>query len=246
MASPKHSGHVNLPDGGSLYYEIYGDDRHDPLVLVHGGNMDRRVWSNQVGAFADEYRVITYDVRGFGKSSPKDRPHQAHADLLALLDALEISSPVHLAGLSLGGRIAVDFALCNRDRVRSLILAAPGLSGWHWYPAEWVRILLAMQVLPHTPCARSAVIEAWLGSSGMIPAMEQSHLRDTLREWTTDNADELLLRPGTDPEIPLDPPAIRRSRDYRADIVGGGHAGHERHSRHRQADRAKRLRRTRR
>jgi pimeloyl-ACP methyl ester carboxylesterase len=64
---------VDLPDGARLYYEIHG--RGAPLVFIRGGNRDYRMWNGQVGAFAAEYRVIAYDVRGSGRSSPKDRPH---------------------------------------------------------------------------------------------------------------------------------------------------------------------------
>src|SRR5262245_25655529 len=110
MTTPTH-GHVELSPRGRLYYEAHGDG--PPLVLIHGGNLDHRSWDGQVGAFAARYRVIAYDVRGFGRFSPKDEPHQPHRDLLLLLDHLVIQAKAHLVGLSLGGHIAVDFALTN-------------------------------------------------------------------------------------------------------------------------------------
>jgi 3-oxoadipate enol-lactonase len=182
-------------------------------VLVHGGNMDHRVWNPQVDKFAEDYWVITYDVRGFGKSSEKDKPHQAHRDLCSLLDELKITQPVHIAGLSLGGRIAVDFTLCNPDRVRSLALVAPGLSGWKWHDADWHPILAAMQNNPDREFARKGVVETWLASPGMIPAMQQKQLQADIRKWTSENAkSELsdLMRLCRDPEEPLSPPAINR------------------------------------
>lgn len=207
------SGRVNLPDGGCLYYETHGSPKRDALVLIHGGNMDHRVWNPQIGKFSEKYRVITYDVRGFGKSSEKDKPHQAHRDLCCLLDELKIHQPVHVAGLSLGGKIAVDFTLCNPDRVRSLTLVAPGLSGWDWYDADWQPVLGAMRNNPDRNFARKAVVETWLASPGMISAMRQKDLQDVIRKWTTENVrSELsdLIRLSTDADEPLSPPATKR------------------------------------
>jgi pimeloyl-ACP methyl ester carboxylesterase len=53
-------------DGTRLYYETLGEGH--PLVLIHGGYMDRRMWDDQFYVFSQHYRVIRYDVRGFGKS----------------------------------------------------------------------------------------------------------------------------------------------------------------------------------
>jgi pimeloyl-ACP methyl ester carboxylesterase len=214
MIAHINTGFVKLPDGGHLYYETHGSPQRDPLVLVHGGNMDHRVWNSQVGEFSEKYRVITYDVRGFGQSSAKDKPHQAHRDLLHLLNAIGITQPIHLAGLSLGGRIAIDFALCYPDRVRGLVLLAPGLSGWKWdTTVEWIQRLIAMRKIPDRERARMAVVEAWLASPGMIPAMMQDRLKDVIRKWTTENAmNELsdLIWAGDDPDVMLSPPAIDR------------------------------------
>jgi pimeloyl-ACP methyl ester carboxylesterase len=213
LSTPSIRGHADLGDQAQLYFEVCG--RGEPLVLIHGGNLDPRMWSGQVCAFAAGYRVVAYDVRGFGQSSPKDRPHQAHRDLLVLLDHLKISAKAHPIGLSLGGRIAVDFALTNADRVRSLILAALGLNGWDWKRSDREPIMVAMQALTDQAYARSAVAETWLACPYMAPAMEHPGLRPLLRAWTMDNIKE-LLRAGPDPEVPLSPPAVGRTADITA------------------------------
>jgi pimeloyl-ACP methyl ester carboxylesterase len=185
------------------------------LVLIHGGQLDHRIWLGQIGAFAAEYHVIAYDVRGFGQSSPKDLPHQAHRDLLALLDQLEVREKVHLCGLSLGGRIAVDFALTYPDRVRSLVLAGPGLSGWDWRPTDWDTPIPVMRSLLDEAHARRAVADVWLGSPYMVPAMEHPELRSALRRWAMDNARD-LLRDEPDTDAPLFKPAFGRVSEITA------------------------------
>ena len=113
---------------GVLRYEHTGDGQ--PVVLIQGANLPMEMWDAQVEYFAPQFHVVRYDVRGFGGSAPRDQvPYQSHSDLLALLDHLRIER-AHLVGLSLGGRIAVDFALTYPNRVRSLVLAGPGLSGY--------------------------------------------------------------------------------------------------------------------
>jgi len=73
------TGYVTVP-GGRLYYEAQGSG--DPLVLVHGNAGDRRHWDLQVPALSRRFRVIRYDVRGFGKSSvPKLDAHMSSADM---------------------------------------------------------------------------------------------------------------------------------------------------------------------
>src|SRR3712207_6704166 len=66
-------------EGGSLYWEAAGSGA--PVVLLHGGNLDRRMWDAQFEALRGSYRVIRYDARGYGRSSRADRPFSAHEDL---------------------------------------------------------------------------------------------------------------------------------------------------------------------
>jgi 3-oxoadipate enol-lactonase len=120
------SGYVDI-EGGRLYYEDLGSG--EPIVLIHGGSLDRRMWDPQFQAFARRFRVIRYDVRGHGLSSTDSVAFADHEDLRRLLDALEIPRAT-IVGLSMGGQIAVDFALSNPGRASALVLVAPGLSGY--------------------------------------------------------------------------------------------------------------------
>jgi pimeloyl-ACP methyl ester carboxylesterase len=127
-AAPPDTGRVTVP-GSSLFYESAGTGR--PVILLHGGNLDRRMWDAEFDALRAAHRVIRYDARGYGRSGPADTAFSAHHDLLALMDTLQLSR-ASLVGLSMGGRIAMDFALSHPDRVDRLVLVAPGISGGTW------------------------------------------------------------------------------------------------------------------
>ncbi|QWF81193.1 alpha/beta fold hydrolase [Amycolatopsis sp. CA-230715] len=113
-------------DGGELYYETRGSG--SPVVLVHGGSLDASMWDGQVALLEGARTVIRYDLRGHGRSSSPGAAFSHHEDLRQLLDALDV--PVaDVVGLSLGGQIAIDFAIAHPGRVGKLLLAAPGISG---------------------------------------------------------------------------------------------------------------------
>jgi pimeloyl-ACP methyl ester carboxylesterase len=97
-------------------------------VLVHAGIADRRMWDPQVGAFAARHRVLRCDLRGFGESTKPPAEFAYHEDLRGLLEALAIPRAA-LLGLSLGSRVALDFALASPHLTAALVLAAPALGG---------------------------------------------------------------------------------------------------------------------
>ena len=113
-----------------LYFEMMGEGH--PLLLIHGGYLDRRIWDDQFAVFAEHYRVIRYDVRGFGKTELPQVPYSDREDLYTLLTALDIKK-TYLLGLSLGGEIALDFTLDYPDMIDALILVGSPVSG---YPLE--------------------------------------------------------------------------------------------------------------
>jgi len=113
-------------NGTSLFYQTRG--KGFPIVFVSGGGiLDRRGWDNQFETFARTNRVIRYDVRGIGKSARPEGTFSHSEDLYALLTFLKIKR-AHVVGLSVGGAIAIDFAIEHPELVDRLILAAPGLS----------------------------------------------------------------------------------------------------------------------
>ncbi len=108
--------------GHELYYEVQGTG--DPVVLIHGLTLDLRQWDTQMDALAEHYKVIRYDVVGHGKSSglSASLPNGVIRDweyLRDLLDELGVDK-AHVVGLSMGGGIAVNFALHYPNRVQTL------------------------------------------------------------------------------------------------------------------------------
>jgi len=195
-------------NGTSLYYEIRGEG--PPLVLIQGGNLVQEMWEDQLQEFSKGYRVLTYDVRGFGRSGPWGVPFRACDDLKGLLDFLDIER-ANLVGLSLGGRIAVDFALEYPDRVGALVLAGPGLSGYDWSQSDQSWVEPVTEAVRAGDSVRAA--ELWLESPYMVPAMKNPDLAPRLQKLARANA---RIWVNQDSEEPISPPAIERLADISA------------------------------
>jgi 3-oxoadipate enol-lactonase len=106
----------------------------DPVILIHGNFVSMRMWDTQL-PLAKSFDLILYDVRGFGQSPLVGGRYSDEADLAALLNALSLDS-AHLVGSSMGGSIALDFALRYPERVRSMVVVPGGISGWE--PPDWM------------------------------------------------------------------------------------------------------------
>jgi len=126
------TGFLDVP-GGQLYYEVAGTGH--PLVLIHAGVADNRMWDEQFTAFADRYRVIRYDTRGFGKTRTEGVEFSNRQDLYDLLRHLDVDK-VYVIGLSRGGQIAVDFTLEHPEMVAAVIPDAAGVSGYEHQPGD--------------------------------------------------------------------------------------------------------------
>jgi pimeloyl-ACP methyl ester carboxylesterase len=195
-------------EDGELYYRVQGSGT--PVLLIHGGGLDHRMWEGQVGPLAKEFRVVVFDVRGFGRSSSSEPRHRKFEDVAALMDHLGISR-ASLVGLSLGGRIAIDFALSYPDRVRSLVLAGPGLSGWAFDRDTHAYIRDVREAVDAGDEARG--IELWLAGPYNAPAMRDPEVATRLRRWGLDNVRIWRERPM---ELRLTPPAAERLDELRA------------------------------
>jgi pimeloyl-ACP methyl ester carboxylesterase len=114
-------------NGIEMEYELTGEG--DCLVLIHGYSDNLNLWYNQVPAFSQHCQILTYDVRGFGKTEVREATYSMGLfaeDLRALLEALSIKSACVL-GYSMGGRIALEFALTYPEMTAGLILANSGI-----------------------------------------------------------------------------------------------------------------------
>ena len=117
-------------NSAKLYYEVAGQGK--PVVLIHGFTLDTRMWDDQFLEFSKIYRVLRYDIRGYGKSSiPTNRDYTDANDLMSLMKMNKIEK-AYIAGLSMGGSIAIDFTLSNPEAVMKLVLVDSTLGGYTW------------------------------------------------------------------------------------------------------------------
>jgi pimeloyl-ACP methyl ester carboxylesterase len=162
-------------NGTRLYYELEGSG---PVVtLLHGFSLDYRMWDGQLDTFAREFRVLRYDLRGFGRSGGAGpEPYAPADDLRALLDHLDIESTA-VVGLSMGGGFAIDFALAYPERTTALVAADSALAGFEWTggrPSAWHAELASTQGV-------AAAKQAWLDCVLFQPAAEQPAVAAALR-----------------------------------------------------------------
>jgi 3-oxoadipate enol-lactonase len=206
-ATRVETGTVDV-NGGSLYYEASGDGA--VVVLLQGGQLPLEMWDDQFFELAQHFRVLRYDVRGFGRSSRAKGPYAHHDDLHGLLRSLGIER-ASLVGLSLGGRIAIDFALQHPSMVQKLVLVGPGLSGFRFKEdtGPWMDSIR----VAWTARDSNRVALLWLESDYMRPAMRDSGLATRLRALTVRNA-STWVQP--DSERVMTPPAVGRLADIRA------------------------------
>jgi len=104
-----------------------------PLLLIHAGITDRRMWDDVLPALAERRRTIRLDLRGYGETPLPDDPFCWTADARELLRALDVDR-ADVVGVSVGAGVALDLALAHPELVRRLVLVAPGFSSWTWSP----------------------------------------------------------------------------------------------------------------
>ena len=217
-------------DGRELYYEVEGDG--PAVVLVHSAIADSSLWDAQVEALAPRFRVVRYDVAGFGQSPLRPGPFSHVADLRALLDHLGVGRAA-LVGSSNGGRIALEYALTHPDGVEALVLHAPGLPDHDW-SAEMREADEEEEKLFEAgdfAGAADGQVRFWVDGPGRGPDAVDARVRERVREMTL-RSYELYAdvaksgKPG--PSQWLDPPASTRLGELRVPtlvVVGAADAG---------------------
>jgi pimeloyl-ACP methyl ester carboxylesterase len=200
------SGFVEV-DGGRLWYEVAGQG--PALALIHAGLWDSRAWDGQFDVFRKRYRVLRFDVRGYGRSSRPGPgvPYSHVRDLAGVLDGARIDRAA-IIGNSMGGRIALDFALTHPGRVAALVLVASAVGGLEdtpedeaWWEERWPPLGAAIEA-GDAERARRLQMEFW------APLGIDDNSGRRIFEISLDNAHELTMDEADAQE--LDPPAIAR------------------------------------
>jgi pimeloyl-ACP methyl ester carboxylesterase len=217
VRSPGMSG---APEGGlaevngaSLYYDVASNG--EPLVFVHAGIADHRMWDGQVEAFAERYRVVRYDMRGYGRSeAPVGAPFSHHDDLRGLLDFLFIERAI-LVGCSIGARTVIDFALAHPERVRVLALVCPTVSGFESDeepPEEWDELVAADEA-GDLERVSELEVRIWVDGPYRRPDNVDPAVRNLVGEM---NLIALRNEPDLGEERPAEPPAVNRLAEIQA------------------------------
>lgn len=203
-------------NGTELYYEV--DGQGAPLVFIHAGICDCRMWEQQVSAFAEKYQVIRYDLRGHGRSKLPDGQFAFHTDLAALLDQLNVTQPVILIGASRGGRIALDFTLTYPDRVQALVMVCSSPSGYPATEAMQQKFAQIDEVLERGDLARAVELELelWVAGPGRTQNQVDEQVWELVREMNTSNF--MLENQNAEPQ-PIAPLAIDRLSEVKAPLL---------------------------
>jgi pimeloyl-ACP methyl ester carboxylesterase len=155
-----------------------------PLLMIPAGVADSRQWNNEFAEFSQNYQVIRYDMRGYGKSEPAEGEFSHLSDLVLLLNALKIHEPLVVMGCSMGGGLAMDFALTHPSRVKALIMVDAGPGGLELdvpAPSKFADVEKAFE---GGNLDRVAEIEAqiWFDGMGRTPEQVNEGMRKLLYE----------------------------------------------------------------
>src|SRR5262245_27394325 len=239
-------------EGGRLSYAVTGDGV--PLLFINGFGVDATGWRPQVDALRDRYRVVTYDHRGIGASSPIGVDGITIAELAEdahrLIAHLELA-PAVVIGASMGAAIALELAIAHAEDVRALILLTPVfapdarfdavLASWrqHEDPTSDARIrallpwLLGRETLGHAG-RREAFAAALRAMAARTPADALRRHANALAGWLGTRSDlsglriPALIVGGSDDILtpPFHGEALARALpDARLEVISGeGHA----------------------
>ncbi|MCM0674581.1 alpha/beta hydrolase [Micromonospora phytophila] len=204
-------------NGALLAYDDTGSGT--PVVLLHAGIADRRMWREQTAVLAARHRVIVPDLRGYGDSELPPAPFAHHDDVVGLLDALGIARAA-LVGCSFGGAVAIDTALAHPERVAALALLGAAVSGNEWSEeANNLWETLVGEVDPEDFAATAAgEVRFWVVGPGRRPEDVDPELVAFAQEMDQRAlAAELALSAVDVAE--LDPPAIGRLAELRMPVL---------------------------
>lgn len=204
-------GYVDLGDG-KLYYEVGGEG--EPLVLSHAGFVDSQMWDDQWHDFTQHYRVIRFDMRGFGKSEPAEGPITRRDDLYRLLKHLNLARAT-LVGCSMSGEIILDFALEHQEMVAALVVisAAPGGFELQGEPPRYLMEMMAAVEQGDLALASELQNRIWIDGPFRQPEQVDPLVRQRAAEM---NRIALANKTWSKMDAsPLNPPAVHRLNEIR-------------------------------
>jgi pimeloyl-ACP methyl ester carboxylesterase len=139
---------TEIDEGSTFHYRLEGDG--PALVFLHAGIADLRMWHPQFEALASDFRVLAYDIRGYGKTDAPQADFAHHEDLRMMMDAAGIERAA-IVGCSLSGGTAIDFALAYPERVSHLVPVCTLPNGFDFegeigeMPPQWEELVAAFK-----------------------------------------------------------------------------------------------------
>lgn len=208
------SGYVEI-NGGKIYYEVRGGG--EPLVFSHAAFVDSGMWDAQVDDFARHYRVVRFDLRGFGKSGPDAGPINRRDDLYQLLQHLGIERAA-LVGCSMSGTAVLDFAIEHPEMVSALVIVNSLPSGYEeegeWIPSPIEQEMISAVETGDNERASELQIRIWVDGASRTPEDVDPEVRRRAAEM---NRISLENRTAFIDDLdPLDPPAFTRLGEVQA------------------------------
>jgi len=156
---------------GGLDVHYFTAGQGDPLVVIHGGGGDARTWLNNIAALSENYTVYAPDLPGYGGSQPMDG-HYFIPELTDFMDGFSDNLGLerfNLVGHSLGGGIALNYALESPHKIKKLVLVSSLCLGREI--ALWVRLLSIPAFVKAVGAITMAVLRAikWLVKTLLAP-----------------------------------------------------------------------------
>ena len=223
---PKVEANYTQVNGARLYYELAGGGT--PFVMIHAGIADSRMWDREFEAFKQSHQVLRFDMRGYGRSLPVDGEFNLQVNLEALLSTLPITFPIILMGCSMGGGLAIDYALSHPNAVAALILLGSDPAGLE-LEADWPDELIAQSEAAFEAGDIDRVAELdmqiWFDGVGRSRGDVDARARQQAYEMAKLVAEHELKDIGTHVRKTLEKPAAERLRELQmpALIVIGEH-----------------------
>ncbi len=208
------TGFIGLGDG-KMYYEMAGAG--PTLVFTHAGFVDSRMWDDQWNALTKRYRVIRYDMRGYGKSDPVKAPISRRADLYRLLKHLQVQRAT-LIGCSMGGEISLDFTLEHPELVSGLVLVSAVPSGFQMQGEPPPNVMSMMESAQKGDLERASELQIEIWVDG--PFRQSAQVDPTVRQRAAEMNripvnNQTWAKADMQPLNPLNPPAVGRLKEVR-------------------------------
>jgi pimeloyl-ACP methyl ester carboxylesterase len=198
---------------GSLYYEDAGSGQ--PVLLIHAGVADCSMWNDQYNLFSQSFRIIRYDMRGYGKSRTETTSFSNRQDIVDLFKYLRVEKAC-VIGISRGGQIALDFTLEHPECVTALVPVAAGISGFDFRADESDKARHEFEIFTHMDelWEKNAFdelvdleVHVWADGASQPIGRASSQIRDYVHKIVRAN---YTRQDGQPTPQPLSPPAAGR------------------------------------